>query len=109
MSDKEPIYLDLLISNDDLQTNNALAVEHATDRVVIAQDIVHAIRESGLALPLVGMRDRIVISKILTDIELLVEQDKRLLPGSIKLYYHGKGKMSLSAKTNDFNLEQDAR
>ncbi len=105
MSVKEPIYLDLLISNDDLQTNAAFAVQSATDRTVIAQDIVHAIRESGLALPLVGMRDRFIIDKILTDIELLVEQDKRLVPGTIKVHFHNHQRITISAKTNDFNVQ----
>ncbi|TLX52029.1 DUF2590 domain-containing protein [Pseudoalteromonas ruthenica] len=97
-----PIYIDLLISDDDLQTNRALAVESATDRVVIAQDIRHAIRESGIVLPLIGMRDPIIIQRILTDLELLVEQDTRLVPGTINMAMPHHERIIMWAKTRDF-------
>jgi len=98
----EPIYLDLLITDDDLVTNNAYAVEQAHDRAVIAQDIRHAVRESGLALPLVGMRQQLKVKKILTEIELLVESDKRLKPGTVFTYLLNDGRIAITADTKDY-------
>lgn len=54
-----------------------------TDGLVsIAQDIKHAILESGLARELQAERNQALRSDVLTRIEMLIETDVRIEPGS---------------------------
>ena len=75
------IYIDLLITNNDLTldpSNQPLLVE---DRASIAQDIGHMIRDSGLLVTLMADRDRFRRTDCIKQLELLVEEDERLVPG----------------------------
>ena len=96
------LYIDLLITNNDLTldpSNQPLLVE---DRASIAQDIGHMIRESGLLVTLVAERDRFRQSDCIQQLELLVEADVRLVPGTVRILEEEKGKYPVTAKTVEF-------
>ena len=75
-------YVDLLIVDNDL----ALDLSHqpllVDDRACIAQDIAHMIRDSGLLVTLVAERNRLKQRDCIQQLELLVEADERLVPGT---------------------------
>ena len=96
------LYIDLLITNNDLTldpSNQPLLVE---DRASIAQDIGHMIRESGLLVTLVAERDRFRQADCIQQLELLVEDDVRLVPGTVRILEEEKGKYLVTAKTVEF-------
>lgn len=96
------LYIDLLITNNDLTldpSNQPLLVE---DRASIAQDIGHMIRESGLLVTLVAERDRFRQSDCIQQLELLVEADVRLVPGTVRILEEEKGKYLVTAQTVEF-------
>lgn len=76
-------YLDLQITDGGLVMDAGEQPRTVKDVPSIAQDIKHTIMESGLARKLLGERSRAERSDVLTEIELLIEQDLRLKAGSI--------------------------
>lgn len=54
-----------------------------TDRAVIAQDLIHMIRESGLLIEMVGERSADRRRLLAVKIILLVETDTRIIPGTV--------------------------
>lgn len=96
------LYIDLLITNNDLTldpSNQPLLVE---DRASIAQDIAHMIRESGLLVTLVAERDRFRQADCIQQLELLVETDERLVPGTVRIITQSPGQYLVTAKTVAF-------
>ncbi len=75
-------YIDLLIENDDIATDDAGQPLIITDRDVIAQDINHAIRESGLMSDLIGERNRQQRALIRKKLRTVLESDSRVTPGT---------------------------
>ena len=78
-------YQDLWIQNGDVVLDAGLNPSTISDRAVIAQDIVHAIIESGLAHLLIADRTQSNISDVKTRITILVEDDIRIMPGTVKI------------------------
>ncbi|MCV3264129.1 DUF2590 family protein [Vibrio harveyi] len=72
------------------------------DRAVIAQDIKHAIIESNLAVDLIAERSPSKKADIRTKLELLVEEDVRLVPGTVRLEEPTEGTIYVFATTIDF-------
>ncbi len=95
------INIDLNIINGDLSLDDALTPMQLTKTQVINQDIKHRILESGLLVQLVGLRNTNAIAMILTEIELVVEQDQRLIPGTIEVIRTLQGQISVKAQTID--------
>jgi hypothetical protein len=96
------LYIDLLITNNDLTldpSNQPLLVD---DRGSIAQDIAHMIRESGLLVTLVAERSRLRQADCIQQLELLVEADERLVPGTTRFISQGDGQYLVTAKTVEF-------
>lgn len=79
------LYVDLLIQENDLVLDPARAPRLVDDRASIAQDIAHMIRESGLLVTLVAERDRLRQRDCIQQLELLVEADERLVPGTARI------------------------
>ena len=96
------LYIDLLITNNDLTLDPSSQPLLVEDRASIAQDIGHMIRESGLLVTLVAERDRFRQSDCIQQLELLVEADVRLVPGTVQILEEGKGRYLLVAKTVEF-------
>ncbi len=78
----EAKFTDILVTDDDLTLDGARNPEICTDRAVIAQDIVHMIREEGFLPPLVGNRNRGDIERAKVEITIAVDNDYRIVPGS---------------------------
>lgn len=80
-----PSYVDLYITGNDLTLGNDGEPLLCNDRVSIAQDIKHLIRESGLMVAIIGERSRLLIADGLHRLALLIEDDERLIPGTIEI------------------------
>ena len=90
------INIDLNIINGDLSLDAALTPIQLTETQVISQDVKHRILESGLLVQLVGLRNNNAIAMILTEIELVVEQDERITPGTIEVIRTLQGQININ-------------
>ncbi|NUU34676.1 DUF2590 family protein [Pseudomonas sp. C2B4] len=97
-------YLDLLIVNNDLALDPSHQPRLVDDRACIAQDIAHMIRDSGLLVTLVAERDRLRQRDCIQQLELLVEADERLVPGTARITQLEAGQYLVTAKTLKFGL-----
>lgn len=92
--------IDLLILNDDLVLDGYNEPELTKTRAgTIAQDIRHMIRERGYAVQLIaemGIQPRAVLMK---RIEIEVEEDPRIRPGTTEVSYSGNGIYLCRAET----------
>ena len=98
----EKRYLDLWINGEDLTLDSGNQPMICDNRVSIAHDVNHAILESGLATLLIAERSRILRRDIILQIVLLVEEDERLIPGTIFIEEETLGRLRLTADTYDF-------
>ncbi|VVP32346.1 hypothetical protein PS874_04278 [Pseudomonas fluorescens] len=96
------LYIDLLITGNDLTLDPSSQPLLIDDRASIAQDIGHMIRESGLLVSLVAERDRFQQADGIQQLELLVEADERLVPGTARIIKQGSGQYLVTAKTVAF-------
>ncbi|EJG1620085.1 DUF2590 family protein [Vibrio parahaemolyticus] len=95
-------YQDILIENGDVVLDAGRNPILIQDRAVIAQDIKHAIIESNLAVDLIAERSSSKKADIRTKLELLVEEDVRLVPGTVRLEEPTEGTIYVFATTIDF-------
>ncbi|HHX8507015.1 TPA: DUF2590 family protein [Vibrio diabolicus] len=95
-------YQDILIENGDVVLDAGRNPILIQDRAVIAQDIKHAIIESNLAVDLIAERSPSKKADIRTKLELLVEVDVRLVPGTVRLDEPTEGTIYVFADTMDF-------
>ncbi|KAA0983764.1 DUF2590 family protein [Pseudomonas sp. ANT_J28] len=97
-------YVDLLIVDNDLALDLSNQPRLINDRACIAQDIAHMIRDSGLLVTLVAERDRLRQRDCIQQMELLVEADERLVPGTAHIAQLEPGQYLVTAKTLKFGL-----
>ncbi|MFJ4496319.1 MULTISPECIES: DUF2590 family protein [Pseudomonas] len=95
-------YVDLLIVNNDMALDPSRQPLLVDDRACIAQDIAHMIRDSGLLVTLVAERDRLRQRDCIQQLELLVENDQRLVPGTARITQQEPGVYLVTAKTLKF-------
>ncbi|SFX92414.1 MULTISPECIES: DUF2590 family protein [unclassified Pseudomonas] len=95
-------YVDLLIVDNDLALDPSRQPLLIDDRACIAQDIAHMIRDSGLLVVLVAERDRLRQRDCIQRLELLVEDDERLVPGTARITQQEPGVYLVTAKTLKF-------
>lgn len=95
-------FLDLLVTDDDLTPDVAGNPLLISDRDVIAQDLVHMIRESGFLPPLVGNRNKGLVDRTKVEITLAVDNDYRIVPGSAYIEEPEPGTFYLVADTIAF-------
>ncbi|MGE1735057.1 DUF2590 family protein [Morganella morganii subsp. morganii] len=98
----DSLYIDLLITGRDLTLNSGNEPVLCDNRVSIAQDCVHAIIESGLATQLVGERSPTLRVDLRNQIEMLVEDDERIVPGTVRVNEESQVKLWVTADTYDF-------
>lgn len=98
----EILYIDLLINNGDFSLNAGHEPELCNNRKSIGQDIVHAIIESGLATQLIAERSPTLRADIFTQLELLVENDERIVPGTVEINEESQKRLWVTACTYDF-------
>lgn len=97
-------YTDLHINNGDVMLDAGHNPIYLTDRDVIAQDITHAIIESGLAHLLISERNSGITADTKTQIQILVEDDTRIMPGTVKVEKNElkNGEWWVTAQTIEF-------
>ncbi|AIB43400.1 DUF2590 family protein [Pseudomonas sp. WCS374] len=95
-------YIDLLIVDNDLTLDPSRQPLLIEDRASIAQDIAHMIRESGLLVTLVAERSKLRQRDCIQQLELLVEADARLVPGTALINQVQPGRYLVTAKTLKF-------
>lgn len=95
-------YIDLLIIDNDLALDLSQQPNLVDDRACIAQDIAHMIRDSGLLVTLVAERDRLRQRDCIQQMELLVENDERLVPGTAQISQLLPGQYLVTATTLKF-------
>lgn len=98
---------DLLIVNDDIAIGSDGEPLTIDGRPSIAQDIAHLIRESNLLIELIGERDVLLRRAIYQRVEMLVETDARITPGTARVIDGSDGTRSRSviwvqARTYDY-------
>lgn len=98
------LYIDLLITNNDLTLDGGGEPILITDRECISQDIKHLIRDSGLMVEIVGQRDDVKVQDLLLRLTLMIEDDIRLVPGTVSITETGLGDFFVTATTYDFGL-----
>ncbi|MGU3346776.1 DUF2590 family protein [Pseudomonas monsensis] len=95
-------YIDLLIHDNDLVLDLSRQPQLIDGRASIAQDIAHMIRDSGLLVTLVAERDRLRQRDCIQQMELLVEADERLVPGTALITQLEPGQFLVTATTLKF-------
>lgn len=97
-------YIDLAISNDDLTLGAGGEPQLLGDRDSIVQDIKHLIRDSGLLVELIGQRDPVKVQFNLQKLELMIDEDVRLVPGTVAIESVDVGLFFVSASTVKFGV-----
>lgn len=95
-------YIDLLITERDFTLNAGFEPLLCNNRQSITQDIAHSIIESGLATQLVAERSPTLRADLRMQIILLVENDMRLIPGTIFVEEENEKQLWVTADTYDF-------
>lgn len=95
-------YIDLLVTDDDLTLDAGQEPQLCSDRDVIAQNIIHMIREEGYLPPLVANRNRQLTEKSKVEITLAVDNMATIVPGSAQIEEPNLGEFYLFADTIDF-------
>ena len=96
------LYIDLLITNDDFVLNTGNEPVLCNNRQSIGQDVIHSIIESGLATELIAERSQTLRGDIFTRMELLIEDDERLIPGTVSITEETLSRLWVTADTYEF-------
>lgn len=96
------LYIDLLIEGRNFVLNSGSEPELCNNKKSIGQDIVHSILESGLATELIAERSPTLRGDILTRLELLIEDDDRIEPGTVVITEESAKRLWVTAGTWDF-------
>lgn len=99
MSESYQQWQDILITDRDITLDPAGMPDYVIQRPSITQDIVHMILESGLLIELVGERSRAKWTGNMTRIEMLVEDDQRIIPGTVVINWKDPEKIWLFAQS----------
>ncbi|PWC18246.1 DUF2590 family protein [Brenneria corticis] len=102
----EAKYIDLLITNRDFNLNTGHEPIVCNNHVSIGQDCVHAIIESGLTTKLIAERSPTLRADIMTQIIILIEDDERIIPGTVELSEETQTRLWITAETYDFGRIQ---
>lgn len=95
-------HFDLLIIDDDIHFADNGEPSTVDGRPSIAQDIKHAIRESQLLVRIIGERNPLMRRHYHVQIEQLVEEDQRIVPGSARVTEHQTETIWVQAKTYEY-------
>ncbi|MGB0894017.1 MAG: DUF2590 family protein [Parashewanella sp.] len=94
-------YTDLLIENGSIKIDNAQPATTHT-RHAIGQDVKHMLLESGLLSKLIGQRSEILRQDVFIEMELIIEKDNRLVPGTIEIVQSKPELIIVTADTVEF-------
>ncbi|MEH3539073.1 DUF2590 family protein [Enterobacter roggenkampii] len=96
------LYIDLLIEGRNFVLNSGNEPLLCNNSKSIGQDIVHSIFESGLATELIAERSPTMRGDILTRLELLIESDERIEPGTVVISEESLKRLWITASTWEF-------
>ena len=96
------LYIDLLITDGDFTLDSGNEPRLCNNRDSIGQDIIHSILESGITARLIGERSPTMRGDVITQLTLLVEDDERLVPGTIVITEESLSRLYITAETYDF-------
>lgn len=96
------LYIDLLIEGRNFVLNSGNEPLLCNNSKSIGQDIVHSILESGLAIELIAERSPTMRGDILTRLELLIESDERIEPGTVVISEESLKRLWITASTWEF-------
>lgn len=96
------LYIDLLIEGRSFVLNSGNEPLLCNNSKSIGQDIVHSILESGLATELIAERSPTMRGDILTRLELLIESDERIEPGTVVISEESLKRLWITASTWEF-------
>jgi hypothetical protein len=95
-------YIDLRITNNDLTLNAGNEPTLLGDRDSIIQDTKHLIRDCGLLSACIGERDNAKVALLMQQLALKIEEDLRLVPGTIKIVRQDTELFFITADTVKF-------
>ncbi|AMO56553.1 DUF2590 family protein [Endozoicomonas montiporae] len=95
----EQQWIDILIKDRDIALDVAGMPAYTDDRASIAQDIKHMILETGILIELVADRSRENWLNNMNRLELMVEEDVRIVPGTVKIERPRTEVINLTANT----------
>ncbi|HEY3982669.1 DUF2590 family protein [Cedecea sp.] len=94
------LYIDLMINQGTFSLNSGREPELCNNRQSIGQDVIHAILESGLATELIAERSPTLRADIFTQMELLIESDERIVPGTVVIHEETPARLWITADTD---------
>ncbi len=101
MPDKN--YIDIKVVDGGWDIDSGEQPTQCSNLYSIAQDIKHAIMESGLARQLVAERNPVLRADVLLQIEQIAELDNRTVPGSASATESSAGTINLTAQAYDYD------
>ncbi len=101
MPDKQ--YIDIKVVDGGWDIDSGEQPTQCSDLYSIAQDIKHAIMESGLARKLLAERNPILRADVLLQIEQKAELDTRIIPGTASATEGDAGDIKLTAQAYDYD------
>ncbi len=106
MEDKQD-WQDLLISDRDITLDAAGMPYTVVNKPSITQDICHMILESGVLVELIGERSESVWANHINRLETMVEDDVRIVPGTVVIEREHSEKLWIFADSMVGELELD--
>lgn len=100
MADKK--YIDIKVIDGGWEMDDGQQPQEAADLYSIAQDIKHAIMESGLARELQAERSPSLRQDVLIQIEELAESDTRIIPGTATVHALSSDQYILTAEAYEY-------
>ncbi|ELH7949035.1 DUF2590 family protein [Vibrio fluvialis] len=101
MPDKQ--YIDIKVIDGGWAIDAGEQPTQCSDLYSIAQDIKHAIMESGLARQLLAERNPVLRADVLLQIEQKAELDNRIIPGTAAATESTAGNIILTAQAYDYD------
>ncbi|MDC0611890.1 DUF2590 family protein [Vibrio sp.] len=101
MPDKQ--YIDIKVVDGSWDIDAGQQPTTCSDAYSIAQDVKHAIMESGYARALSAERNPITRADILIQIEQIAEQDGRIIPGTASAEELSAGQVQLTAEAYEYS------
>lgn len=98
----ELLFIDLLVDNGNFSLNAGNEPVTCYNQKSIGQDIVHSVIESGLVVELIAERGPILRADIFTQLEMLVESDERIIPGTVIIQEESARRLFVTAQTYEF-------
>lgn len=102
MPDSDDRYIDIKVIDGGWELDAGQQATLCNNLYSVAQDIKHAIMESGLARLLVAERNPALRADVLVQIEQKAELDTRIVPGSTTLTELSAGEIILTATAYEF-------